>query len=439
MAKVVKGVVGYELHSIIGRGGMATVHLGRVVSAKGHCRIVALKQLHEGVKSDKEIVSMFFDEGRIASRLNHPAVVGIEDVVSDGTTTFLVMNYILGESLATLLQRCQNLERQLPPPVVSAICLDILRGLHAAHEARDASGRSLGLIHRDVSPQNILVGVDGYSRLIDFGVAKALGNAQVTAVNVLKGKVAYMSPEYLEGKPIDKRSDVFALGIVLWETLCGTRLFKGEDSNSLLNAVLRMRVPFPNKVRRDLSDETSTVVLRALERNPDERYLSALEMVAELEVVLPPAPREAVSEWMKLLSKDSLAKKTATLRELESRPPPPLFENPGLVPVTLADKTAMVRDTTETPKIGPVEENDATLSYSTFGELAPRKNRWAWVFGGLAALTFTFALGALLRPAPPVPPDLARPPWPPPGYTLLDGGALIPLPGSQGGPMREGR
>ena len=217
----------YALHHEIASGGMAVVHIGRLMGPVGFARTVAIKRLHPHLAHNPEFVAMFLDEARLAARIRHPNVVSTLDVVATEGELFVVMEYVPGDALARLLFTASSRGESVPLAIASSIMVDVLHGLHAAHEASDERGQPLGLVHRDVSPHNVLVGTDGAAHLIDFGIAKAAGRAQVTREGQLKGKLAYMAPEQLKGSSggakVDRRADVFAVGTILWEIVTGHR------------------------------------------------------------------------------------------------------------------------------------------------------------------------------------------------------------------------
>src|SRR5262245_13846810 len=218
----------YALHDSIASGGMATVHLGRAMGDAGFARVVAIKRLHPHFAKDPEFRAMLLDEARLLARVRHPNVVSTLDVVASDDDLFLVLEYVEGESLGRLLRAAAARGDRAPPSVIASIVIDLLHGLHAAHEATDERGVALGIVHRDVSRQNVMVGADGVARMVDFGVAKAAGRAQVTREGQVKGKLGYMAPEQLRGAELDRRADVYATSVVLWESLVGERLPEGE-------------------------------------------------------------------------------------------------------------------------------------------------------------------------------------------------------------------
>jgi serine/threonine-protein kinase len=204
-------VVGrYALHDEIAAGGMATVHIGRLLGPVGFSRTVAIKKLHARIIRDR-FVSMFLDEARVAARVRHPNVIGTLDVVALAGELFLVMEYVHGETLARLMRAVRDAGQSIPVPIIAAVMIGVLDGLHAAHEATNDRGEPLTLVHRDISPHNILVGTDGISRVLDFGIAKAAGRVQTTRDGQLKGKLSYMAPEQIHGN-VDTRTDVRRLG-----------------------------------------------------------------------------------------------------------------------------------------------------------------------------------------------------------------------------------
>src|SRR5271154_2607295 len=243
----------YLLFGEIAAGGMATVHFGRLSGAAGFSRTVAIKRLHPPLAKNPEFVAMFLDEARLAARIRHPNVVSTLDVVATEGELFVVMEYVPGESLARLLRAVRTGKEMVPVPIAATIMVGVLHGLHAAHEARDERGEPLRIVHRDVSPHNILVGTDGAAHVIDFGVAKARGRMQVTQQGQIKGKLSYMPSEQLLGNGLDQRADIFAASIVLWEALTGQRLFQGIDDGDVYAKVLLGKVDAPSVHAKGLS------------------------------------------------------------------------------------------------------------------------------------------------------------------------------------------
>ena len=274
----------YELVGALASGGMATVFLARLSGVGGFQRFVAVKRLHPHLAGDAKIVEMFLDEGRIAARIHHPNVVPILEVGTGADGYYLVMVYIEGDTLGQLMHRAAQRGQRLPIPITLRIALDVLAGLHAAHELCDDSSHPIHLVHRDVSPQNVLVGVDGIARITDFGVARATSRANETLGGELKGKIAYMAPEQAAGEAsLDRRADVYAAGIVIWEALAGKRLFKAKNEAETLLRVMTEATPPLTEVTPDLGIELSNAVMHALEREPSQRFATCAEFADALE------------------------------------------------------------------------------------------------------------------------------------------------------------
>jgi serine/threonine-protein kinase len=227
------------------------------------------------------------------------------------------MEYVHGETLSKLIGAARRARERIPPRVASAIMGGVLEGLHAAHEAAARRGEPLGIVHRDVSPQNVLVGADGIGRLVDFGVAKARGRTQVTEDGQVKGKFGYMSPEQLAGGRVDRRTDVWAAGVVLWETLVGARLFAGADGATAPAMALTAEVPLPSQRVPDLPAALDDVVLGALTREPQRRLGSALEMARRLHAAVPPATAAEVGDWVREHASAELEARAAAVARVE--------------------------------------------------------------------------------------------------------------------------
>ncbi|WP_437603896.1 serine/threonine-protein kinase [Sorangium sp. So ce590] len=308
----------YLLYSPIASGGMASVHLGRLVGEAGFARTVAIKRLHPQLAEAPEIAESLRGEARIVARIQHPNVVATLDLLIAEDEAFLVMDYVRGESLARLLRAARARGAPVPAPIVASIACGALHGLHAAHEAHSESGEPLAIVHRDVSPENVLVGVDGTARLLDFGIAKARGRLSTTRGGQLKGKLPYMSPEQILCADVTRRTDVFAAGVVLWEALAGQRLFDGGDEAALIGAVLERPIPPPSSLAAHVPPALDPIVLRALERNAEGRYPTARELAIAIEDAVPLASPRAVGEWVEELAGDALARRAARVAEIES-------------------------------------------------------------------------------------------------------------------------
>ncbi|WP_394848202.1 serine/threonine protein kinase [Pendulispora brunnea] len=335
----------YTVFAEIASGGMASVHLGRLMGSAGFSRTVAIKRLHPHLARNPDFVAMFLDEARLVSRIRHPNVVHTLDVVSDENELLIVMEYIQGESLARIIRAASTQGMKLPPTVASAILVGALDGLHAAHEATSERGTPLNIVHRDISPQNIIVGSDGVPRVLDFGVAKAAGRVHETKDGSVKGKFAYMSPEQLGRSDVDRRTDVFAAAIVLWETLTGERLFDGDNLAEIVNAVVNKEVPPPSSRVPELTPELDAVVMRGLAREADRRYASAHEFAVALEQVCRPASAREVGEWIEFLVGNTLRANRSLVERIESE-----TSQPSEVPVFSNAATEMASAVTATPR-----------------------------------------------------------------------------------------
>ena len=305
----------YVIDRQIASGGMATVHLGRLLGPAGFARTVAIKRLYPHLANDPQFVASLIDEARLAACIRHPNVASTLDVVERADGLLVVMEYVHGESLARLLRKTPG--RAPPLPVVLAIATQMLYGLHAAHEATNPRGEPLRLVHRDVSPQNVVVGTDGVTRVLDFGVAKATGRLLETRDGSLKGKIAYMAPEQLNWEPMDRRADIFAASTVLWEALTGERLFGAETPAASVRKILDGNVPRPSSRVSALPPAVDDVVLRGLARKPEQRFATALEMAVALEAFAPIATAREVGAWVTAEAGEELAKRAEMVRELE--------------------------------------------------------------------------------------------------------------------------
>jgi len=273
----------YETIRVIGTGGMAIVYLGRSIAEGGFERLVALKVMHSHIADDPDFVAMFLDEARLAARIRHPNVVPTLDVQRAEGNLFLVMDYVEGLSLRAIIRHLRKKKSRIEHGIALRVMVDMLNGLHAAQELVGPDDKPLNLIHRDVTPHNILVGVDGVTRLTDFGVARAESRLSSTRGTSLKGKVAYMSREQLMAEDMDRRSDIYTAGAVLWEALVGRRLFKAPSDGALVAKILEGAQKSPRDVDPNVPSGIDAVCMRALSPKPADRYETALEFVEAIE------------------------------------------------------------------------------------------------------------------------------------------------------------
>lgn len=309
----------YELIAGIAAGGMGAVLLARLAAAGGFQRLFAIKVLHQRYAGDSDFIEMLLDEARIAARIHHPNVVSIHEVVeTEEHGYFLVMDYVEGFPLSDAIRPMAMLPFEVRGRIVTRVLLDALNGLYAAHSLSDDHGRPLNVVHRDISPQNILVGTDGVARVTDFGIAKAAARISHTRVGGVKGKLAYMAPEQLLGEPVGARTDLFALGTVLWEAMTCQRLFKGANDAETRERVLSRRIPRASEYVEKIPPEIDEVCMRALDRRVERRFASAREMAVALERAARAndlvADAHEVGEWIARTFADKLAERRAAVR-----------------------------------------------------------------------------------------------------------------------------
>ncbi len=307
----------YALFGEIARGGMATVHFGRLLGSVGFSRTVAIKRLHPQFAADHEFVSMFVDEARLAARIQHPNVISTLDVIAEGNELALVMDFVQGASLARLIHASAQLQSRVPMRVISAVMLGVLAGLHAAHEAKNERGEPLGIVHRDMSPQNVLVGADGVARVFDFGIAKATGRLSTTREGQFKGKISYAAPEQLGNGQSDRRTDVYSASVILWELLTQKRAFRGDDPLHVLKQVIQGEISRPSEHVEGIPPELEAVVMQGLSKDPDDRFATAEQMALALERAEPYASPREVAEWVAAVAGDELRSRAKAIEEIE--------------------------------------------------------------------------------------------------------------------------
>jgi serine/threonine-protein kinase len=318
----------YLLHRKIARGGMASIHIARLMGDVGFSRIVAAKRMHPELIEDNEFVAMFLDEARIASKVHHRNVVPVLDVVTLGDEVMLVQEYIHGAPLSLLLQNSCAAGAHVPVPVAAAVACQVLAGLHAAHETSDELGAPLHIIHRDVSPQNVMIGTDGSARLLDFGVAKAAASAHITRKGTFKGKLGYSAPEQIRGQAT-RQSDVYSLGVVLWELLAGKRLHANVSGEAQLIAqimagntptiteALEAERSWIGAYRWSQLEAIEPIIRKALDVNARRRWQTAVDMEEALSAAVPIATGADVQAWLKAVGKEFLDEREKMIAEEE--------------------------------------------------------------------------------------------------------------------------
>jgi serine/threonine protein kinase len=273
----------YLLLDRINIGGMAEVWRGKQVGASGFERLVAIKRILPNIAEDEEFITMFIDEAKITVQLTHANIAQVYELGHVQNSYFIAMEYIAGKDMRAIFDRCRKKSEPAPVPLTCYAVSKLCEGLDYAHRKKDGMGRDMNIVHRDVSPQNILISYEGEVKVIDFGIAKAAGKATKTQAGILKGKFAYMSPEQIRGLPLDRRSDVFAIGVCLYELLTGERLFVGDSDFSVLEKVRKAEVTPPSHFNKRVPEALEKIVLRALAKEVDDRYQYASEVADDLQ------------------------------------------------------------------------------------------------------------------------------------------------------------
>jgi serine/threonine-protein kinase len=303
----------YRVVDEIGVGGMASVHLARVDGPGGFQKWVAIKRIHPHLVEDDQFVDMFLDEARIAAGINHANVAQVFDLGKDDNTYWIAMEYLHGEPLREMMRKVEEFGTQVPFHIAARICADAAEGLHGAHELRGRNGQLLNLVHRDVTPHNLFVTYEGYTKVVDFGIAKVVDRLASTRAGTLKGKLAYMSPEQVRGQEVDRRTDIFALGVVLWELTTNRRLFRMETDLDTLEKVQACVVPLPSTLVAGYPPELEAVVMRALAQRREDRFQTAREFSRALQASLMRqglmVGPEDVGEYLKSLFTDRVRKR----------------------------------------------------------------------------------------------------------------------------------
>ncbi|MFT3706221.1 MAG: protein kinase [Archangium sp.] len=272
----------YLLLDRVNIGGMAEVWRAKTFGAGGFERIVAIKRILPNIAEDEEFITMFIDEAKITVQLNHANIAQIHELANLSNSYFIAMEYVSGKDMRAVFDRCRKRGEPAPIPLTCYAIAQSCEGLDYAHRAKDKQGRDMGIVHRDVSPQNALISYDGEVKVIDFGIAKAAGKATKTQAGILKGKFGYMSPEQIRGLPLDGRSDIFAIGVCLYEMLTGERLFVGDSDFSVLEKVRKVEVLPPSHFNRKIPEALEKIVMKALAKDVDDRYQHASELGEDL-------------------------------------------------------------------------------------------------------------------------------------------------------------
>lgn len=398
----------YQLFVEIAAGGMATVHLGHK-QGDPNCTPVAIKRLHPQFTHDPEFLTMFADEVRVVTHIQHPNVVATLDIVQDRRDLSLVMQYVHGDSFSKLLGAAYRNGHPASPAIVRTVMVDVLHGLHAAHEARDVHGMPLEIVHRDVSPQNIIVSGEGVARILDFGIAKAIGRATVTRENEVRGKVAYMAPEQLQRGQVDRRTDIYAAAIILWEALTCKRLFHSDSDARTLARVLTLEVTPPSHHRSGLTLELDHAVLRGLSRDPAQRFATAHEFANAIAASGPMASRQELGQWVQSIAAEKLGERARWISLMQStalRKANPMFHAASSFPPSHTENSGV--------RTAAPEAFAATLA------AASAKPRWLRKAGlATATVALSVSLGAWLASQAPDAPPAADAHAPPTASTVF--------------------
>ena len=406
----------YELVMRIGRGGMATVWVAREHAGDpAQDRLVAIKAMLADLADEPEFVRMFLDEVRLVRSIRHPNIVDVYDVGEEDGVMWMAMEWVEGESLHSVIAEAGK-RRAIPAEIAVRVIADAAAGLHAAHELRDVHGVLQNLVHRDVSPHNILISTAGTVKLVDFGVAKAVGRLSgSTRSGQLKGKFGYMSPEQASGQSVDRRSDVFALGIVLYELTTSRRLFRGDSDLGTLRLVTGGQIPRPSRIDPSYPPALERVVMKALERNVDRRYQSAAELESDLreflkaERIVVPASGVAgllkrvmgarIEQRRKAVRKALKALETPdSIRTPELISPEPAFTPTGADPGALQETSSVtnISNVSSLSQVGPWPSGAWPSGGSTSQGQSRRSSRLLKAALLLLVLTIAALVGYLL-------------------------------------------
>jgi serine/threonine-protein kinase len=393
---------GFRLAREIACGGMATVYLAHRVQHAGIGQAAAIKVIHPHLARDRDFVDMFLDEARIVSCINHPNVCRVLDFGHAEGTYYLAMEYVMGETWSEVITRLKQAPEaeDMIAPVLAQVLAQACEGLHAAHEACDAQGNPLHIVHRDISPQNIIVGYDGSVRVLDFGIASAAEKLHTTRNGTIKGRFAYMAPEQMRGMPVDRRADLWSLGVVLWEGLGRKRLFKRETEAETVLAVTHDPLPTLSDCAHSVPGALQRITARALERERDARFSTARELGLELSRFatksLLPVGMPEVSMWMHRLFAERIDVKRALLREA-ARAAEAQSSAPSARP-THGARRAPEREPSQTvqkPMVFDLPTEDGVVpSISAVRGVSRRTHSWTWLSITLA-LAITLALVTL--------------------------------------------
>jgi serine/threonine-protein kinase len=393
----------YELVRRLATGGMAEIFLARQQGLEGFEKELVIKRILPHLAAEAGFIRMFLDEARIAARLNHRNIAQIFNLGAQGGTYFIAMEYVEGRDLRGVWKLCEQRGEPMPAHIACFIIAQAASALHHAHKATNRAGKALGIVHRDVSPQNILVADTGAVKVVDFGIAKAADSSTHTRAGVLKGKFAYMSPEQAAGQKIDRRTDIFALGVVLHELLTGKRLFKRDTDVSTLTAVGECRAERPSNMIEGLPEDLDDVVLKALRRNPKDRYPEAEQFQLALEQWILkhqlPSGEPAVAQFVAALPAEVEKKAAERARKAQKGGTPAKAEKKELETRMQRSKVAAKQSSRPETEVAPApsrEKREPTASVEPTEAKPPRSGTAVLSFLLGIAVVAVLALGALL-------------------------------------------
>lgn len=406
----------YTLIGRLGHGGMAEVNLAVSEGKGGFRKLVVIKKLHRHLAMEPGFIEMFLDEARLAARLNHPHAVQTYEVGESDGNHFIAMEYLDGQGLERLLRMSGEREEVISVELAARMISDALDGLAYAHELTDFDGTALNVVHRDISPQNIFVTYNGMVKLLDFGIAKAATHVVETKTGVIKGKYAYIAPEQALGADVDQRSDLWSMGVVLWEVLTGRRLFKSANELATLHETLQGDIKLPSAFRPDLPTDLDTICMRALQRDPNDRYQSAQEMKDDLDRYLQMLPKAPGRRHIGRLMKDRFAEvidlhKTtlaACLKGSDQSVTSSAIDRlvaPASISGIHANQSGMTPTPTPTPSPAPVSVTPPpglpSVTPPPMATSAPRPQEgggWMWKAALILLVILLAAVAALLLP-----------------------------------------
>jgi serine/threonine protein kinase len=371
----------YLLLDRINIGGMAEVWRGKVFGAGGFERLVAIKRILPNIAEDEEFISMFQDEAKISVQLTHANICQIYELNRIGPSLYIAMEYVPGKDLRSIFERARKKGEPPPVPLVCYVIGKLCEGLDYAHRKKDQHARDLNVVHRDVSPQNVLISFEGEVKVIDFGIAKAAGKVTKTQAGILKGKFGYMSPEQIRGLPLDRRSDVFAIGVCLYELLTGERLFVGDSDFQVLEKVRKAEVLPPSTYNRKIPEALERIVLKALAKDPADRFQYASELADELQRFLITSDsifsRKDLMQYMKSTFAEEVERERARVAEYADIKAPEGLPTEGggsTVPV-LGRTTGPILAAVPTPPSTPAVVTSASLPRLTAAAPVPQQRR----------------------------------------------------------------